>query len=176
MSSASVLFFLRPSLRCLITAAARALKSRGPECNRSANSTSLQSATARPRARQTSRKRQFWKRRSRSCRTWKTLHRPAWSLWYETILRAVAGFAIWVAPRRRRHNEGALSPHYWRHPRGWRWRWHSGGLPGAQPLVDRHTHRQIKLCTNPPGCTLNCAGIARGEKTPLSYRWSVVDT
>jgi hypothetical protein len=73
MSSASVLLFLRPSLRCSITAAARAIKSRGPECNRSATGCRY---SPRPRARQTSRKRQFWKRLSRSCRIWKTLHRP----------------------------------------------------------------------------------------------------
>jgi len=35
MSSASANFFLRPSLRCLIAAAARTIESRGPECNRS---------------------------------------------------------------------------------------------------------------------------------------------
>jgi hypothetical protein len=74
MPSASVIFFLRPSLRCLITAAARTIKYRGPDCKRIATGSRC---ILRPRARRTSRKRQFWKRPSRSCRTRKTLHRPA---------------------------------------------------------------------------------------------------
>jgi hypothetical protein len=39
-------------------------------------------------------------------------------------------------------------------------------FPSARPLTDRHTHRETKLCTNPPGCTLNCAGSNRGGEDP----------
>jgi hypothetical protein len=39
-------------------------------------------------------------------------------------------------------------------------------FPSARPLTDRHTQRETKLCTNPPGCTLNCAGSNRGGEDP----------